>query len=431
MKKFLRINNNNTIKNTIMLYLMTVAKIIFPLITLPYLTRVLSVESYGGVTFIKSYMVYIQLIIDFGFVLSSVKDIVEANSNKDEIGVIAGQTILAKLILSVASLVITLVLSVFIPLLKENILYTLLSFIVVALSSFLMDFLFRGIEKMHVITISFVIMKLMSTGLTLIFVKSDADILWIPILDILSSIIAIIFTWKEVAKYGIMIKIIEIKKSIQMIKESSVYFLSNIATTAFGALNTLLIGVVMDSTQVAYWSVSLQLISAVNTMYSPIVNGIYPQMVREKSLLLIKKIIYIFMPIVLVGCIIFFVTAKYIVLIISGEQYLYSATVIRYLIPVLFISFPGMVLGWPTLGAIGKAKETTITTTITAVVQILGLFILMLINRFTLINIAILRCITELLMLLLRARYCYIFFDEFTNKNSFKFIRHKKVKENI
>lgn len=431
MKKFIKINNSNTIKNTIMLYLMTVAKIIFPLITLPYLTRVLSVESYGAVTFVKSYMVYIQLIIDFGFILSSVKDIVEANSDNNKIGVIAGQTILAKIILSAASLVITLALSIFIPLLKENILYTLFSFIVVALSSLLMDFLFRGIEKMHVITISFVIMKLISTGLTLIFVKSDADILWIPVLDILSSIIAIVFTWKQVDKYGIKIKIITIKKSFQMIKESSVYFLSNIATTAFGALNTLLIGVVMDSTQVAYWSVSLQLISAVNTMYSPIVNGIYPQMVREKSLLLIKKIIYIFMPIILMGCIIFFVAAKYIVLIISGEQYLHSATVIRYLIPVLFISFPGMVLGWPTLGAIGKAKETTITTTITAVVQILGLFILILINRFTLINIAILRCITELLMLILRARYCYIFFDEFNNKDSFKVIRYKKVKGNI
>ena len=429
MLKKIRIPNSRMIQNTVMLYLMNIAKILFPLITLPYLTRVLSVESYGAVTFVKSYMVYIQLIIDFGFILSSVKDIVEANSDNNKIGVIAGQTILAKIILSAASLVITLALSIFIPLLKENILYTLFSFIVVALSSLLMDFLFRGIEKMHVITISFVIMKLISTGLTLIFVKSDADILWIPVLDILSSIIAIVFTWKQVDKYGIKIKIITIKKSFQMIKESSVYFLSNIATTAFGALNTLLIGVVMDSTQVAYWSVSLQLISAVNTMYSPIVNGIYPQMVREKSLLLIKKIIYIFMPIILMGCIIFFVAAKYIVLIISGEQYLHSATVIRYLIPVLFISFPGMVLGWPTLGAIGKAKETTIT--ITAVVQILGLFILILINRFTLINIAILRCITELLMLILRARYCYIFFDEFNNKDSFKVIRYKKVKGNI
>lgn len=410
------IKNNNMINNTIMLYLMTVAKIIFPLITLPYLTRILSVDSYGVVSFVKSYMVYIQLVVDFGFSLSSVKDIVEANNDKKSIGIITGQTILAKLILSAISLIATLILCPFIPLLGNNLLYTLLSFFVIVLSSFLMDFLFQGIEKMHVMTISFVIMKLISTSLTLVLVKSDLDILWIPMLDIISSIIAIIFTLREVHKYKIPIKIKTLKKSIELIKESSVYFISNFATTAFGALNTLLIGIAMDSTQVAYWSVALQLIAAVNAMYSPIVNGIYPQMVREKSLLLIKKILYIFMPIVIVGCIVFFISAKFIVLIVSGEEYLYSVTVLRYLIPILLISFPVMVTGWPTLGAIGKAKETTITTTVTAVAQVLGLIVLMLINKFTLINVAILRCLTELLMLILRVRYCYIFSNEFNDK---------------
>ncbi len=410
------IKNNNMINNTIMLYLMTVAKIIFPLITLPYLTRILSVDSYGVVSFVKSYMVYIQLVVDFGFSLSSVKDIVEANNDKKRIGIITGQTILAKLILSAISLVATLILCPFIPLLGNNLLYTLLSFFVIVLSSFLMDFLFQGIEKMHVMTISFVIMKLISTSLTLVLVKSDLDILWIPMLDIISSIIAIIFTLREVHKYKISIKIKTLKKSIELIKESSVYFISNFATTAFGALNTLLIGIAMDSTQVAYWSVALQLIAAVNAMYSPIVNGIYPQMVREKSLLLIKKILYIFMPIVFVGCTVFFISAKFIVLIVSGEEYLYSVTVLRYLIPILLISFPVMVTGWPTLGAIGKAKETTITTTVTAVAQVLGLIVLMLINKFTLINVAILRCLTELLMLILRIRYCYIFSNEFSDK---------------
>ena len=410
------IKSNNMINNTIMLYLMTVAKIIFPLITLPYLTRILSVDSYGVVSFVKSYMVYIQLVIDFGFSLSSVKDIVEANNDKKRIGIITGQTILAKLILSAISLIATLILCPFIPLLGSNLLYTLLSFFVIVLSSFLMDFLFQGIEKMHVMTISFVIMKLISTSLTLVLVKSDLDILWIPMLDIISSIIAIIFTLREVHKYKIPIKIKTLKKSIELIKESSVYFISNFATTAFGALNTLLIGIAMDSTQVAYWSVALQLIAAVNAMYSPIVNGIYPQMVREKSLLLIKKILYIFMPIVIVGCIVFFISAKFIVLIVSGEEYLYSATVLRYLIPILLISFPVMVIGWPTLGAIGKAKETTITTTVTAVAQVLGLIVLILINKFTLINVAILRCLTELLMLILRIRYCYIFSNEFNDK---------------
>ena len=91
------------VSNTIMLYLMTFAKLIFPLLTLPYLTRVLSEESYAVVSYVKSCMVYMQMIIDFGFILSSVKDIVKANENKEEIGSIVGHTFLAKLFLSISA----------------------------------------------------------------------------------------------------------------------------------------------------------------------------------------------------------------------------------------------------------------------------------------------------------------------------------------
>ena len=65
-----------------MLYIMSIAKLLFPLITLPYLTRILTEETYGFVSYVKSCMVYIQLIVDFGFILSSVKDIVKANGDE-------------------------------------------------------------------------------------------------------------------------------------------------------------------------------------------------------------------------------------------------------------------------------------------------------------------------------------------------------------
>ena len=73
--------NNKVLKNTIMLYIMNIAKMVFPLLTLPYLTRVLSSDMYGLVSYVKNCMIYIQLLIDFGFIFSSVKDIVKARLN--------------------------------------------------------------------------------------------------------------------------------------------------------------------------------------------------------------------------------------------------------------------------------------------------------------------------------------------------------------
>ena len=75
-------NKTNVAKNIILLYGFSIAKILFPLITLPYLTRVLSVEKYGVVAYVKSIMTYMQLVIDFGFMLSGTKEIVQTKDDK-------------------------------------------------------------------------------------------------------------------------------------------------------------------------------------------------------------------------------------------------------------------------------------------------------------------------------------------------------------
>ena len=92
--------NNNVVKNTTMLYLMNIAKMVFPLLTLPYLTRVLTVDCYGVVSYVKAVMQYMQLIVDFGFVLSGTKDIVLARNDRNKLNIEVGNILIAKLLLS-------------------------------------------------------------------------------------------------------------------------------------------------------------------------------------------------------------------------------------------------------------------------------------------------------------------------------------------
>lgn len=403
------------IGNTAMLYLMTIAKMVFPLLTLPYLTRVLSEESYGFVSYVKSCMTYIQLIIDFGFILSSVKDIVKANGDKEKIGTITGNTFLAKFMLALLSGVVLVVMCLTIKILQMNILFVILSFFAVATSLFLADFLFRGIEKMQYITIIYVISKGVSVALTFVFVHGDESLLWIPILDILTNVIAVAITLIILKRLKIKIKISNIKDCFLMIKDSFFYFLSSVATTAFSALNTLLIGIfITDLTQVAYWSLCLSMISAIQSLYAPICNGIYPHMIKEKNLGFIHKVLAIFMPVVAVGCVLCFFLAQTALRIIGGEKYVAAYDVFRWMIPILFFSFPAQVYGWPTLGAIGKVKETTLSTVIAAVFQVVGLLVLILAGWFTLINLAVVRGITELILMVIRMFITYKNKGEFT-----------------
>ena len=54
-------------KNTFMVMILNISKIALPFLTLPYLTRVLSTDTYGSVAYIKAVMGYMQTLVDFGF----------------------------------------------------------------------------------------------------------------------------------------------------------------------------------------------------------------------------------------------------------------------------------------------------------------------------------------------------------------------------
>ena len=198
-----------------------------------------------------------------------------------------------------------------------------------------------------------------------------------------------------------------------MLKDSFVYFLSDIASTAFGALNTLIIGIVMTERDVSVWGIAMTFVSAVQMMYTPITNSIYPHMVREKSLGVIKKVLMIFLPIVIVGCVVVWFGAELLVLILAGKDLLDAAPLLRWLIPLLFISFLAAIFGWPVLGAIGKSKETTITTITAAAAQVLGLVVLLALDQFNFFNLAMLRAGTDLLLTVHRMVYCWRYRGEF------------------
>lgn len=403
---------NKVTKNTIMLYIMNIVQLILPLVTLPYLTRVLTVDNYGVVNYVKSIMTYMQIIIEFGFILSATKDIVKAGNDKKIIGEITGNVILGKILLSLLSLIVLIIFTIFVPILKNNVAFTMLSFIPIFLSTFLIDFFFRGIEKIEVITIRYIVMKSISTLLTFLFVRGNGDLLMIPILDIIGNVVAILLVWKKVYKLGIKLSFGTMKDIWDSIADSFLYFISSMASTAFGALNTLLVGILLSSKEVAYWSLAMQILGAIQALYTPINNGIYPEMVKERKFSLIIKVIKIFMPVVFIGCLIILLFSKPILFVIGGRKYLEMSYLIKLLIPVIIFSFPAMLFGWPVLGAIDKVKETTTTTVVTAIVQVVGLIVLMLVGEFTLVNIALLRGGTE--FILLTSRLYFI--------NKFKFM---------
>lgn len=408
-------SKKNFFKNTVSLYLMNIVKLIFPLLTIPYLTRTFSTEAYGVVTYVKALIVYVQLLIDFGFLLSATKEIVFAKGDKTKIGKITGDTLAEKTILAICSAIIYTLGTFIIPVMKKEFVFCMLYLVATIVTIFIFDFMFRGLEKMHLVAIPYIVSKTISTLLTFILVHGDGDIIFIPALELFGNGVAAIISCYFVKKLGIKISFSRPFKWIKDLQGSFVYFISNFATTVFGALTTVISGFFLSMSDIAYWGLCMQLLSAAKALYNPITNSLYPHMLLHKDTKFLKKInIAMAIPMV-IGSILIMFYGNIIMGIIGGVKYTTNGLTLKLLLPAFICSFYSMIYGWPVLGVIGKEKETSMTTIMASIIQILGLGILFVSNHFELNGLAICCSLSESVLFIAR----YIVY----RKNRFMFVK--------
>jgi len=402
------LSHKNFYKNTIWQYGLQLTKYIFPLLVLPYLTRVLERDGYAVYAYVLSFMTFIQVIADFGFNLSGTKRIADTK-DKIRLNHIVGSITQARIFLCVLLGVAVLLMGQFIQIIRENFLYAILTYLAVCGKALVPDFVFQGKENMAPLTMRYFVSKGISTGLTFVFVHSISDILWIPLLDIVSSIIALAWSFVAMKKlFGIGISAASLSESFRDLKISSMYCISNLSSTAFSGFSTILIGILIaDRAQISYWSVAMTAVSAIQSLYSPIINSLYPHMVVSFNYDFAKKMALIALPLVMIGTVLFVCLANPIVLFLGGKNYLAGSYILKIVSPVLLFSFYGMYFGWPVLGAAGKVNELTLTTIISSAFNIVILILLAFVGWISIIVIAIMRVLTEALMCSLRLYQCH------------------------
>lgn len=392
-------------KNTFWLAIFQLAKMVFPFLILPILTRRLSVETYGSLTFIKTVMNFLQIFLDFGFMLSATKEIAKIKNDTNKIQQIMADTLLARLLLGGIGFLLVVILSFFFPILGNNFLFTITSYLTVFLSIFLFDFLFRGLEIIHVMTIRFIVMKTISFLLTIFFVRQDHQIILIPLFDILSSIIAIILVAFELQKRNFRLIRPKLKSSIHSLKISLIYFLSDVSATAFNAISTIIIGLVFSSTEVALFGVSIQIIGAIQALLGQLSSGIYPIMVRQKSRKFIQQIFQKTIPLVFLLTGLIIILLPLVLQVLAGDKYAAAHPIIQILAITIFFSFINTLLGWPTLGVINQQNKVTLSTIISTVFNFVSLILLYLSSNLNLYSVAITRVITEIILFCIRLYY--------------------------
>lgn len=343
-----KLKGNKIIGNFFSLASVQMLIYILPLITLPYLAKVLSVSSLGLVSGSAiAYTNYFILFTDYGFNLIATRDISRVREDKEKVSLIFNSVMAAKLLLSLLAFIILVGLILVIPQLREHYMVYLLSFGMVIGNTLFPIWFFQGIEEMKVISLLNIATKLLFAFGIFIFIKSESDYLMYPILTSLGSILSGLIALGVVFfKYKITIKKPSFQQIKSQMKEGWDIFVSNMATSLYTQGNIIVLGFVASSEAVGYYALANQIIRACASAVDPLVRAVYPhiskQIVESKTeaLKFIKKIWLLITVIIGAGCCILLFGTGILLPLIFGSKYNHSLLLIQ------IMAFIPLMVGW-------------------------------------------------------------------------------------
>lgn len=252
IRKLSRIKNSkeakNLLSNFLSLSFLQVAGYVFPLLTLPYLARVIGVEKFGEIAFASAVLIYFQTLVDYGFILSAVRDIARCRDDKQAVSEIYSRVMWARFLLTGLAFILLSGLIMFVPYFYQMRYILFLSFLLIPGHAMFPDWMFQALEKMKYITIFNVLIKFVFTIAVFLFIKKQDDYLLQPIFSALGFIISGICSMCLIRKWGIKLQITPLKTVLLAIKDNTDLFVNQLVPNLYNSLSVLLLGFFHGST---------------------------------------------------------------------------------------------------------------------------------------------------------------------------------------
>ena len=373
---------------------------ILPLITFPYLIRVLGVEKFGLIMFAQAIMYYFEVIVDFGFNLSATREVALNANNPNKLDKIISAVFSIKFILLVISfLILLIVLSIFDQFTDDSLLYYY-SFLKVIAFAFFPVWFFQGIEKMKHITIINIVSKTLFTVCIFIFIKEESDYLLVPLINgfgfMIGSVLALYYVFIYF-KHTFFINTFVVIK--HYFKESAMFFLSRVSVSLYTSSNTFVLGLVVSNLMVGYYAIAEKLYMVIRQLYQPIVQVIYPYISKSKNVKFFKKIFPVVIILNFIGVYFLWIFTPEIIHLIAKETFIESVKVFRILLLVACVVVPSILIGYPFLAALGFKNEANYSTIIGSLFHVSLLGVLYCFRLIDIYNVVYLLIATEFIVL--------------------------------
>ena len=282
--------------NAVLNVMKTVLSLVFPLITFPYITRVLQVNAIGKYDFSVSVISYFSLIAALGITTYAVREGTKYRGDQEKMNQFASEIFSINLYATIVSYILLFLALMFVDKLKSyNIVIGILS-LEILLATLSVVWIYNIYEDFGYITFITFVLQFVSIILMLLFVHSADDLYKYVIISVISSSGSGLFMFFHARKY-VQLHLVK-KPPLKHLKPIMIVFSTTIAATIYISSDTTILGWLTDDYHVGIYGTAAKIYKIVKQVLNAVVAVVIPRFAfyigtqeKDKILQLGRKLI--------------------------------------------------------------------------------------------------------------------------------------------
>ncbi|MFV4961614.1 flippase [Lactobacillus delbrueckii subsp. allosunkii] len=370
-------------KNAFLNGLRSVLNIIFPIITFPYVSRVLSVGELGKYNWSNSFVSYFLLIAGLGIATYAVREGAKLRNDRNEISAFASQVFSINILSTVVSYILLFLCVLIFPKIQSYSACIYIFSIQIVFTTLGTEWIYSIFEEYTYITIRSIVFKILSIFMLFVFVRRPGDYLNYAGITVFSAVGSNVLNYLHAKKFCTIRLTFNIDWQ-EHLKPILIIFASSVATTIYLSLDTTLLGLINNNYVVGIYSVSTKMYNIVKQLIAAILTVTIPRFAllwgrhryREyrKLLLEISDALALISIPAAVGV---YMLAPQIVILLSSAKYIRAVSSLRLLCPALIFSIFSWIFTSCVLIPAKRENKVLIITVISAVVNLILNLLLM------------------------------------------------------
>ena len=349
-------------KNFILNALLTISGIIFPIISFPYVSRILGPTGTGKVDFAASFISYFALFASLGIPTYGIRACAQVRDDRIKLSRTVHELITINAVMSMLSIIVFVPFLFFLPKVSSEKLLYIITASTLVLNVFGVEYLYKGVEDYSYITIRSLVFKFISLIAMFVFIHKESDYISYGAISVFassaSSLLNFIHSHKYIQHHDL--GKLDYKRHFRPI---AVFFAMSCAVSLYVSLDRVMLGFMTNDDEVGYYGSAVKIKSILIALVTSLGNVLMPRasycvkqgMMDEFERLICKAMRFVFL--VATPLFLFFsIFAKDGILFISGREYFSSIPAMQVITPtVLFIGITGLI-GIQIFVPLGKEK---------------------------------------------------------------------------